>query len=362
MEDHESKLKKNAAIALRKARRCKSTSSAMPVKTTLRGGLFMSDMKGADEVFGLEHRYKAYAADRRKVLKKKDLLSSSMHESSSPTKLPKEDPLKSKTYHGFFEYHKRTKAAMVETSSSITSTTTTNPRRKAPLRAKSLDMNDRNLVARAMVSTKRNDDSSYSSGRSSSSSDDSSFTASLCSYSKEVAAQTDCFQKIPYVRGGKRPTDLQIDLLAPSPPSNAISTSSQDSDGSSQRVAVSKKKSNEKPDGDGGDSSNSSSSNSSNSNSSSSRTSGGGGGDNSDRSGRVRRGKHDITIKTTIRKLPTRSKSLDMDPRNKPVRADTTTTTTTVAVSSDHGHHPRKSRSTPKNIRSTSIKINKNKK
>eukprot|EP00977_Amphora_coffeiformis_P026670 scaffold28921_cov191-Amphora_coffeaeformis.AAC.11 len=321
MEDEEAKQKREAAIALRKARRCKSTS-AMPVKTTLKGGLFLSDMKGADEVFGLENRYKAYAADRRKVLKKGDPLSNSIHE-SSPSKTPaaKEDPLSAKTCHGFFEYHKKVKANPMPSTASNTTTT----RRKAPLRAKSLDMNDKALLARAMVSIKRNDDSSESSCNSSSS-DDSSFTASLCSYSKEMAAQTDCFPTRPYVRGGKRPTtesgeimSMQIDLLAPSavqarPQDDTDNLDDDDLDGSSHPVAAANEESKRNTNNNNSDISSSSSSNS----------------DSSDC--RPRRKKDLKKTTTTTRKVPTRSKSLDMDSRAQLVRA----ATRIVATSSDH--------------------------
>lgn len=59
--------------------RSKSMTVAMEGKVTM-GQFFLTDLKGADEVFSVESRNSAYAADRRKVVKKGDNLSRSCHD------------------------------------------------------------------------------------------------------------------------------------------------------------------------------------------------------------------------------------------------------------------------------------------
>lgn len=53
--------------------------TAMEGKVSL-GHLYLSDLKGAKEVFSVENRNSAYAADRRKVVKKGTHLSRSFHD------------------------------------------------------------------------------------------------------------------------------------------------------------------------------------------------------------------------------------------------------------------------------------------
>lgn len=171
------------------------TKTAMEGKVTMKGGLFLSELKGADSVFALENRYAAYAADRRKVIKKKKKpadLSKSMHDepNSNPNSFhikTEAAPLGSSSSHGFFDYHFHKDGDKTKASAP--------PRRgrkrTEPLRAKSLDSDDAEALIAAMQQLKKyqNDDSS------SSDSDDSSFTSDLCHYHKEMKNKTNVIKK-----------------------------------------------------------------------------------------------------------------------------------------------------------------------
>lgn len=227
--------RRKRAAQLRKGRRTKSC--VMPEKKTLKGsGCMLSDMKGADDVFGLENRYKAYAADRRKVLSKKDALSMSQSDHvprTSTLVFAGEDLMKRKTLeHGsFFEYRNKPLSKTSTTGNETRSSTSS--RRKVPLRAKSLDLEDAAALARAMTAIRRNDDSSSSGKSFDDDSSDSSFTASLCSYSKEMAAKTNVFDRSKRSNKGKdaepdkQIMTMQIDVDAEG---SAAATTNSDSD------------------------------------------------------------------------------------------------------------------------------------
>ena len=179
-----------------KLKQAASTMTAMPAKVTMKGGLFLSDLQGAESAFDLENRYAAYTADRRKVMKKKkpDDLSKSMHDEPNSFHIKTDDaPLGSSSSHGFFDYHFHKESE----KNSQNNTVRRGRRRFVPLRAKSLDSDDAAALASAMEQLKkyRNDDNS-----SSSDSDDSSFTSDLCHYHKEMAAKTN-FIKTETVKG-----------------------------------------------------------------------------------------------------------------------------------------------------------------
>jgi hypothetical protein len=186
-----------------KLKRVTSTKTAMEGKVTMTGGLFLSDLKGADSVFALENRYAAYAADRRKVIKKKkkpDDLSKSMHDepNSNPNSFhikTEAAPLGTSSSHGFFDYHFNKDGSTKSKGDNSKGPTPAPPRRGRKrtelLRAKRLDSDDAEALVAAMQQLKKYQNNKDSDDSSSSDSDDSSFTSDLCHYHKDMKAKTN---------------------------------------------------------------------------------------------------------------------------------------------------------------------------
>ena len=140
-------------IADRKAMRSKSMGVAMDGKVSL-GQLYLTDMKGADKVFSIENRNAAYAADRRKVVKKSDDLSRSCHDEPRSAGIGKETLCQKPTIRSGGR-RPAPKAAKddSESSSSLSSDESSfgleshNRSKRTPVRrSKSLDMTDSDIV------------------------------------------------------------------------------------------------------------------------------------------------------------------------------------------------------------------------